>query len=387
MTTAWVRKISWKWVVALLVLAVLLGLGVRKALVTRQAAQDALRVQEAAQKAQATVLLAAGDTLRLQMQELVQTLPISGAVKAVSSAFVKARVAGELQDLVVREGDTVTAGQVIARVDATEYQARLRQARLQAEAAKAQMDIANRTLENNKALVNQGFISQTALDASLSTLAANTATYKAAQAGADVAQKAVDDAVLRAPISGQVAQRLAQPGERVGIDARVVEIVDLSRLELEASLGAADALALRTGQSATLTVEGSAQTLTAKVVRINPSATAGSRAVLVYLALDANTGVASLRQGLFAQGSLATGSTRVLALPEDCVRSDKPLPYVQLVVGDQVVHQNVTTGVRGQVGGQQMVEVGGVADGALVLRGTVGGLRAGTLVKLAEGTR
>jgi hypothetical protein len=63
-----------------------------------------------------------------------------------------------------------------------------------------------------------------------------------------------------------------QPGERVAIDARVLEIVDLSRLEVEANLAAADSLGVKPGQTAQLTVEGSAQRLQARVARINPSA-------------------------------------------------------------------------------------------------------------------
>jgi multidrug efflux pump subunit AcrA (membrane-fusion protein) len=81
------------------------------------------------------VALAASDLVSVQTIALVQMLQISGPVKAVNSAFVKARVAGELQDLLVREGDYVKAGQVIARVDSTEYQARLRQAQQQAQTA------------------------------------------------------------------------------------------------------------------------------------------------------------------------------------------------------------------------------------------------------------
>ena len=375
-------KSSTKWIAAGLAGALLLGGGIYRALASRETANQALQSQQALQKAQATVMLSDTDIARVQMQPLVQTLALAGPLKAVNSAFVKARVSGELQGLVVREGDTVKAGQFIARVDVTEYQTRLRQAQLQADVAKAQVDIAKRALANNKALVDQGFISQTALDSSLSTLAANVATYQAAQAGADIARKTVDDAVLVAPISGQIAQRLAQPGERVGIDARIVEIVDLSRLELEASLSAADSRSVKVGQQATLTVEGSTAPVTAKVVRINPSATAGSRAVLVYLAINAGN---DLRQGLFARGTLAVGSQQTLAVPVDCVRNDKPKPYVQIMRDGKVVHQTVEVGIQGAAQGQDMVEVRGIAADTEILRGNVGGLREGTLLQRSAG--
>jgi RND family efflux transporter MFP subunit len=375
-------KLSLKWVAATAIGIVLLGGGVYRALASRETANQALQSQQALQKAQATVMLSDTDVSKVQLLPLVQTLPVSGPIKAVNSAFVKARVSGELQDLAVREGDSVKAGQFIARVDVTEYQARLRQAQLQADAAKAQVDIAKRALDNNKALVDQGFISKTALDSSLSTLAANVATFQAAQAGADVARKAVDDAVLQAPIGGQIAQRLAQPGERVAVDAKVVEIVDLSRLELEASLSAADSLRVKIGQVATLLVEGSVAPVSSKVVRINPSATAASRAVLVYLSLDSGS---NLRQGLFARGTLATGSSQTLAVPLDCVRSDKPKPYLQIMRGGVVVHQTIETGVQGTALGQDMIEVRGVAAETEILRGNVGGLREGTLLARSAG--
>jgi RND family efflux transporter MFP subunit len=202
-------------------------------------------------------------------------------------------------------------------------------------------------------------------------------------AGVDVASKSLDDTLLRAPISGQVSQRLTQPGERVSIDARVLEIVDLSRLEVEASLAAADSLGVRPGQTARLSVEGSAQVLQARVARINPSAVAGSRSVLVYLSLEKTAG---LRQGLFAQGGLAVGEARALALPLSAVRTDKPQPYVQWVQEGRVAHQTVELGERGDVNGVAMVAVKGIAEGTPVLAGSVGALRAGTAVKTLAGS-
>jgi RND family efflux transporter MFP subunit len=328
--------------------------------------------------------LTVSDVVQVKTLEITQGLAISGPIKAANSAFVKARVAGELQGLTVREGDFVKAGQVIARVDSTEFQARVRQAQQQAESAKGQVDIAKRSFDNNRSLVELGFISKTALDSSIATLASAEASYRAAQAGADVAAKSLDDTVLRAPIAGQISQRLAQPGERVAIDARIVEIVDLSRLELEASLSAADSLIVKVGQTATLILEGASQPLKAKVVRVNPSAVAGSRAVLAYLGIENPAG---LRQGLFAQGVLATGAGRSLALPLSTVRTDKPQPYVQMLKDGQVVHVTVTLGGRGDAGGTEMVGVGGIPEGAEVLAGNVGAVREGTLVKRSPSSK
>ena len=344
------------------------------------AARQATRQAQSAPVKDPVIELSAIDLATAHVVELTSGLPISGALKAVNSAIVKARVPGELQGLTVREGDRVEAGQVIARVESTEYADRVRQAQQQADAAKAQVEIAQRQVDNNAALVRQGFISKTAADNSLASLNTAQANHRAAQAGIDVLRKSLADTVLRAPISGQVSQRLAQPGERVAPEARIVEIVDLSRLELEASISPADSVAVRVGQQALLRIEGVAQPVAATVARINPSAQPGSRSVLIYLTVAAQPG---LRQGLFAQGQLATETQRALAVPLNAVRTDKPLPYVQVVEGDRIAHRTVQTGVRGQVDGELWVAVQGVADGARVLRGAAGVVREGTQVKLA----
>jgi len=357
-------------------LAALLVLVVAGALWRILAARQAQDAPAAA--AQPMVELAPGDVVKAGPRELQRGLPVSGSLKAVNSAIVKARIAGELQGLTVREGDPVRAGQVIARVDATEARARLKQAREQADAARAQIEIAERQWNNNKALVDQGFIARSAVDTSWNNYTAAQANHKAALAAVDMASKGVEDAVLRAPIGGVVAQRLAQPGERVALDARVVEIVDLERLELEAALGAADSLEVRVGQPATLQVEGSPRPIAARVVRINPSAQAGSRSVLAYLALAETAG---LRQGLFAQGTVATGGTSTLAVPLGAVRTDRPAPYVQLVDNGKVLHRQVQPGPRGAADNETWVAVTGVPDGATVIRGHVGPLREGTGVK------
>jgi membrane fusion protein, multidrug efflux system len=348
-----------------------------RAVATRKAEQ----AKATAVKPETVIELVAGDLATAQVRELAEGLPISGALKAANSAIVKARVAGELQGLTVREGDTVKAGQILARVDASEYQARVTQAQRSADAAKSQIDIAQRVFDNNKALVNQGFISSTALETSAASLEGAKSTHASAIAAVTVARKSLDDTVLKAPISGIVSQRLAQPGERVGIDARVLEILDLSRLELEAPLAASDSVDVRVGQAATLRFEGRNEAVSAVVSRINPSAVAGSRSVLVYLSI-ANP--AGLRQGLFAQGTLGTAKVQLLSVPLSAVRTDKPVPYVQVLQNGVVSHQNVEVGTRGDVQGTTMVAVKNLTAGAVVALDSAGFIRDGTKVKVVE---
>lgn len=372
-------KKSTFWILSVLALAALLAGGAQWAK-QRQAAQDAAALA-AAPPPVPTIELSASDVITAQSQTLSLGIAVSGALKASQSALVKARVAGELQTLNVREGDRVQAGQMIAQIDPTEFRARVRQAQQQADAAQAQVDIAQRQFDNNQALVNQGFISQTALLTSQANLNGATANHAAAMAALDLAKKTLADATLRSPLSGVVSQRMAQPGERVAIEARLLEVINLSQLELEAALTAEDAGRVRVGMTAQLQVEGQTEPVLAQVLRINPSAQTGSRSIVVYLGIQGREG---LRQGLFAQGSLGTQNLQVLAVPEDSVRTDKPQPYVQVVQDQQVQHITVQTGVRSQGERQSLVAVTGLPEGVQVLKGSVGPVREGIQVRFTE---
>lgn len=366
------------WMVAAVVLAVVAA-GALRAISARKAQQQ----EAAALRTEHVVLdIAPDELLPVQARTLSLGVPVSGSVRAVHTATIKARVAGELQDLTLREGDAVRAGQVVARIDPTETQARVRQAEQQASAAQAQVAIGQRQFDNNQALVAQGFISKTALDTSLASLDAAKATHQAAVAAAQVARKALADTVLRSPIDGLVAQRLVQNGERVAVEARILEVVDLSRLEVEVLVPAADAARVRVGQTAELRLEGAERSIAAQVARINPSAQAGSRAVPMYLSIEGGAAQPGLRQGVFLQGSIAAGTEQALAVPLDAVRTDQAAPYVQVADNGKAVHRKVTTGARAQVGGATWVAVQGLSAGELVLAARVGALPEGTALRL-----
>jgi len=235
---------------------------------------------------------------------------------AQRSAVVKAKVAAELQALHVREGDTVRQGQSLGQLDTQEVGLRRQQAQQQAASAQAIWRNAEQTLRNNQALVQQGFISRQALDSSLSNAASTRANYEAAQAAARLADKAWQDTRILAPLGGQVAQRFVQPGERLNVDARIVEIVDLDSLEWQVPLTPQDLARVQVGSSASLRIEGLSEPLQAQVARLNPSATADTRAVMAYLSLPRHP---ALRQGLFGQGEILLEGREGLAAPASAI--------------------------------------------------------------------
>ena len=371
-----------KWSIAI-VLILVLGLILLRTLNARKLAR--VSAQAAVPAASAALELARSDVVTARTLDLTRTLNLSGGLKAVNTAIVKAKVAAELKTLTVREGDSVKAGQVIGQIDTTEADLRVRQAAQTAESSRAQLGIAQRALENNRALVAQGFISATGLETSVSNHAAAQASYEAAVAAVGLARKSVADARLVAPISGLISQRLVQPGERVPIDGRIVEIVDLSRIELEAAVAPEDVADVQVGQVARLRVDGLSDPVEATVARINPSTQAGTRSVMVYVALKPQPG---LRQGLFAKGTVELQRKPALAVPVSAVRVDQPRPYVFTVENGRIVQRLVTLGVRGDavIDGQReaAVEVtDGLAVGAVVLRSTVGAVRGGAAVSVA----
>ena len=362
------------WILSAVALAVLVVGGLRVTSKRKAAAASAAPSASAA----ARIELAQSDVLTATARSLTLSLPISGTLQSTATAQIKAKVTGELLKVTVREGDAVRAGQLIAEVDPTEYQARVRQAQQQADGALAQVSIAQRQYDNNNTLVQQGFISSTALQSSLASLQTAQANHAAALAALDIARKSLQDARLTSPINGVVSQRLMQPGERVAPEARIAEVVNLDQLELQAALSAEDAAQVTVGMQAQLQVEGVNAPVSARVLRINPSAQAGSRSILIYLGTKGQPG---LRHGAFAQGELGTQTVQAMAVPLSAVRTDKPQPYVQGVVDGKISHITIKPGAHTVMDGQSWVSVEGLTEGTKVLLASAGPVPEGTTVQ------
>jgi membrane fusion protein (multidrug efflux system) len=344
----------------------------------------AVRSKRAGQKpaaAQPVAEFLQNDLYIVEPGTLEQSLPLTGSLAPLNEATVKAKVAGELVAVTVREGESVKQGQVLARIDLTEVGARVAAREADVAAAKALLVWTEKNRNQQKALLEKSFISQNAFDNVQSNYEVAAAKLRAAEAELVLARKSQGDAVLVAPFSGIVSLRHAQPGERVALDAKVVSIVDLSRLQLEASVPPSAIGQVRVGQTMNFRVEGFGEReFAGRIERINPSATAGSRSISVYAVIDNSEGL--LRGGMFAQGALTLSRIdNALAAPASAVREEIGQTFVYAIEGGVIRRKNVKVGAPGADGRVQVLE--GLAAGDRIVRVNLGSLREGVAARLS----
>jgi membrane fusion protein (multidrug efflux system) len=330
-------------VIGALVVVVVVG-GLAGTVVLRAAKKSA---EAADAKAQTTTLeFGAGELAVVTPAALPRWLPVSGTMQPVRQATVKAKVSGDVRQITVREGDTVQAGQMLVRVDTADLDARVLERQGQLQSARAQMALAEKTNTMNQKLLKQNFISQNASDNAESSLEVAKGNVQAAEAQLRVAQNALRDSVATAPLSGIVAKRHVQPGEKVAFDTPLVTIVDLKDMELQALVPSGDIPELSPGMTVDLAVDGfTDRKFTGRIERINPSTEAGTRAILVFVGIP-NAALA-LRGGMFATGRIALAAgAPVPTLPSVAVRTEAGQSYVWTIQDGKLAKRTVLIGRR-----------------------------------------
>lgn len=326
----------------------------------------------------------ATDFVEPHSQRLRFDLVVPATLQASTQAVVRSKVSAVVQALTVREGDAVMAGQVLVEFDTAALKSARDERAAALASAQANLVQAERTRDANQQLVRRNFIAQNAFDSADSTYQAQLASVQVAQAQLAQAQLQLDDAVVHAPISGRVARRYVQPGEKVGMDGQLISIVDLGRLEVQGQAPVADAARLAPGTAVDVEVDGlPGRHFRGVLDRINPSADPGSRSIGLY-AMISNPGEA-LRTGMFATLRIELSSaTDLLALPEAAVREEAGQRFVWVLQDGHIVRRVVSTGRHDEQ--SHLIEVvGGVNAGEKVLGGRFDDLRDGAEAKVSAG--
>ncbi len=326
--------------------------------------------------------LSPGDVATIASGELRVGLPLSGALAPLKQATIKSKVSGVVLESTVQEGMSVSAAQVIARLDGADARARVAQQQAALDEATARLALAAKNNANSAALLKQHYISQNSFDTTQNSVELAQAAVNAAKAQLELARIALNDTVIRAPMSGVVSKRFVQAGDKLAPDAPAFSIVDLRQLMLEAQVPASDIPRVKVGQEARFKVDGfDGRDFSGTVARISPTTEAGSRAMIVYISVDNADAV--LKGGMFAKGSLTTdkAGTGTVA-PLAAVRNDGGQDMVYRVDAGKVVAQPVKLGLRNEDDGTVQVTEG-LAPGATIIAAKLDGVKPGSSVKLA----
>lgn len=313
---------------------------------------------------------------------LVDTVRFTGTTQPVDQTIVKARVPGRLAEVLVREGDKVTKGQVLARFEEAELQSKVNERRSALEAARADARWTSRDRSDKESLASRNIVSQSAADLARATAENRSSMVAVAEAQLEVAMRNLNDAQVVAPFDGVVGERLANQGESLPIDGKILALLDTSHVEIAAQMPAADVVRLRVDQPAAVTLEGFGdRVFSGRITRISPTTQAGSRSIPVYVEIvDRHE---ALRGGLFAMGTVNVQEKKhALAVPASAMRKDDQGDFVLAIESGVLVRKPVgavRTWSRGE-----LVEVKGLESGMQIVSAPLPGLKAGQRVKVIE---
>ncbi len=323
-------------------------------------------------------------TGRVEERQLGQAVLVNGTLDAYERATVGAKVPGRLQSMAVDLGSRVVRGQLIARIDPTDYniglqqaEAGLAQARVRlglspqggsdsvdptdtppVREARAVLEEARASRERYSALLKDGVISKADYDQVQAQARVAESRYQdaleeirnrqavATQRRAEVAlaRQQLADTGVYAPFSGVVQQRIASLGEILSTGAPIVEIVKIDPLRFRAEVPERDAASIRIGQTVQLAVDGAAGAYSGRVMRLSPTISERTRVLQIEADIPNN---GALRAGSFARATIVTNTAAAsLAVPKEAIVTFAGIEKVVLVEQGKTKEKPVTTGRR-----------------------------------------
>jgi len=339
-------------------------------------------------------------------------LDASGYVVALREATVSAKAIYKVNDVLVQEGQSVTQGQVIARLDDTNTRAALEQSRAQvkqleaalAAAKLAEVDARPIFLRNQTQLA-EGLISPEVFDSSKASYdAAQTAALVAAgnlavaKAAVEINQRYEDDTVIKAPFDGVVTVKNAQPGEIVSPQfsggGGIAKIVDMDSLEVDVDVSENFINRVRPKQAATITLNAYPDWhIPAEVIAVIPTADRSKATVKVRIAFkqkdarivpEMGARVSFLDDAPQPQAGAGAGAaspTPGVMVPAEAVQANGDAGTVFVVGCDVVAHRDVRLGARD---GDSQTVLSGLQPGAILAIGDFSKLSDGARVRIVQ---
>jgi membrane fusion protein (multidrug efflux system) len=369
------KRRVWPWVLlALIVVAIVASMFLAPPPVVEDAADaDAPFMRQ----------IRADETATIEPTRLRETVKVTGTLVPAERADVASQASGRVISVMVRPGDTVREGDILAQIDRANLELQLNQQRANANATRAQLQSSQQQLERSEQLASQGLTSPSALEQARSATAALASQMEALNSAVEAAELALANATVKSPLSGVVSSRSVEPGQTIQAGTPLFSIVNLSKIEFQAAASVNSSARVVAGQSATIHVTGlENEEFPGQVSRVNPVAMIGTRTVPIYI--DINNANGRLRGGMFATGQIViTEKPDAIAVPTSAVREDAEGQFVMKLVDNRLERQAIEI-VREWNRGA-MLEVTGVNVGDVIVSAPLSDLEPGSAFTLVEG--
>ncbi len=308
--------------------------------------------------------------LEIQPRDLSRVITVSNAVEPLRTIRLAGRTDGVLTDVLVEEGDPVSADQVLARIDVREQQAELARARARLREREA-------TFERLEQLRERGYV--------------DVASYEAARAELSIArtevelwETRVEFGTVRSSIDGTVVARYIEPGEAIARHAALFSIADLSALVVRLGVSELDVGNLRVGDPVVVNIDAVTQIeqLAGLIRRIFPAAEVDSRLITVEVELP-DALAHGVRPGFLARARLLVERREdALAVPAGAVAESEGEFFVMVVNGDERLERRVIE--PGVIRGAWREVLSGLVPGDRVISANPMEMTAGERVRVVD---
>lgn len=306
------------------------------------------------------------------VEELPETLELSGTVRSRTSALVSARIPGTVTVLRVREGDRVHKGQLLGELESKEQVAQatgaaavIDEAKRGLDEAKAHQQLADATfarfkkLYDEQALTRQEFETrQTERDLAHKAVARAEARLRQAEQAAKAAGTVADYTKIIAPINGIIVARHADLGSTVFPGQPIFTIDDEGSYQLELAVPESQISSVRPGSPVQVQIDALGSSINARIVEVVPAADPGSRTYTAKVPLAAK----GVRSGMFGRGIVSLGKTfKGVLIPKKAVFERGALTAVWAVGADETIRMRLIK--TGRSLGDRIEVLSGLVEG------------------------
>lgn len=282
------------------------------------------------------IQLLSSDIITAKAERYQPSVTITGTLQASDTATVQSTVSAKVQQVLVKVGQTVKKGQPLVRLDNQDSENQLAQAQADVASAEAQAQVSAELAQKNKALLDQGFVSEMEYKRSLAEAKAGQAAVKAKKAQLSIVQKQSNDTLIVATADGVIASRQVENGQVISPNQALMTIVNPNKLEFSANVPS-ETQAITVGQSVPFTIANSTHQFVGQVSRIAPEIDPLTRQLPIFIAVQPEQNGQTLKAGMFATGQLEYGQIQVgVLIPMTAVSFDKQIDKASNVTATSV---------------------------------------------------